>query len=109
MSATSYRLYLGAVLIGRISNTHPDFPGAEGKFEPTPEYKSVRHLFDQEYTLLKSGKLDEWEKVRNQMCTMGVRLEAEGQSTVIHNPILHIEGAEVWWRWTNKMQSERES
>lgn len=81
-----------------------DYPWYSGAFEPTAEYESVRGLFEQELELLRantaddSAQWDDWEDVHAQLHEPGIRLQAPDRSYEADGILIHIDGAEAWWR-----------
>ena len=100
------RLVRGDVVLGRIAVKPPDpkSPWHSGGFAPSPEFEEVRDLFDHELRVLRANTNDdpeqweEWEAVHAEIHEPGLRLEAEDRSFVADQILLHIDGAEAWWR-----------
>jgi len=100
MQQTAYRLIRGGALLGTITHhaEQDDFPWHGGVFEPTPEFDSVRPLFDDELRLLNADQMDEWTKVWEDIERPGLRLEPLHGGSPVTEFLIHIEGAKTWWR-----------
>lgn len=102
----SLRLVRGDVLLGRIDPKPADAksPWQTGGFEPAPGFESVRELFAHELRVLKANTHDdpdqweEWEAVHAELHEPGLRLESEDHALVADEILIHIDGAEAWWR-----------
>jgi hypothetical protein len=100
------QLVRGNVLLGTITARPPDSgsPWHNGAFSPSAEYESVRELFEHELRVLRANtdddpeQWDEWEAVHAELHDPGLRLEAEGRPVFAGDILIHIDGAEAWWR-----------
>lgn len=100
------RLVRGDAVLGTIAvkPVDADSPWLTGGFRPSPEFESVRDLFEQELRLLRANtnddpaQWDEWEAVHAELHDPGLRLEAEDRSFVADEILIHIDGSEAWWR-----------
>lgn len=99
-------LIRGATNLGTIT-VKPggaDYPWYNGAFEPTPEFSAVRELFEQELTLLRANESDdaaqwdEWEDVHAELHDPGLKLRAPDMSFQADEILIHLDGAEAWWR-----------
>ncbi|WP_171160162.1 hypothetical protein [Usitatibacter palustris] len=99
-------LVRGETLLGTI-DVKPgtaDVPWFSGAFHATPEFESVRDLFERELQLLQensnddSATWDDWEEVHAEIIDPGLRLQAPDSSYVVEDILIHIDGAEAWWR-----------
>jgi hypothetical protein len=99
-------LVRGETVLGSIDVNpgNADFPWFSGVFHAAPEFEAVRHLFDRELRLLRANSSDdsaaweEWEAVHAELHDPGVRLCADDSDFVAEEILIHINGAEVWWR-----------
>ena len=100
MQQTVYRLVRGDTLLGTVTHhaTQDDFPWHGGVFEPTPDFDSVRPLFDEELRLLNADQMDEWGVVLEQIERPGLRLEPLHGGSPVTEFLIHIDGAKTWWR-----------
>jgi hypothetical protein len=94
---STYELTLGDKMLGLVTWTHTDQPWFHGTFEPYPDYSDVRPMFEQELSLLDQAGV-EWTKLWVDIEEMGLRLVAVGTGEEVRNPLLHIDGQQVWWR-----------
>ena len=81
-----------------------DFPWFSGTFRAAPEFESVRKLFERELQLLRanstddSATWDDWEDVHAELHDPGLRLCSPDSSYIAEDILIHIKGAEAWWR-----------
>ena len=99
-------LIRGDTILGTI-DVNPgdaDFPWFSGTFRATPEFESVRDLFDRELQLLRanstndSASWDDWEAIHAELHDPGLRLSAPDSNYTAEDILIHINGAEAWWR-----------
>jgi hypothetical protein len=97
---TVYRLLRGDKLLGTVTHhpAHDDFPWRGGVFEPTPEFDSVRPLFDEELRLLNADRMDEWTVAWDDIERPGLALEPLDGGSPITEFLIHIDGTKTWWR-----------
>lgn len=102
----SLKLMRGDVVLGTI-DVNPgeaDYPWYSGKFHPTPAFETVRDLFAEELALLRANSTDDsalwddWEAVHEDLHAPGVRLEGPDSKFAATELLIHIDGAEAWWR-----------
>lgn len=99
-------LVRGNVVLGTIDvkKGEADFPWYSGVFHATTEYEAVRELFERELSLLQANtddddaQWDDWEAVHEQLHEPGLRLQARGEAYRADGILIHIDGAEAWWR-----------
>ena len=104
--AETLELVRGEVLIGTIEvkPEAADPPWHSGKFTPTKEYEDVRSLFEKELRMLRanttnnSAQWDTWETVHAELHDPGMRLQSPDRSFESDEFLIHIDGAEAWWR-----------
>jgi hypothetical protein len=81
-----------------------DPPWFSGVFQPTPDFEPVRHLFEEELGLLKANtnddaaQWDDWEAVHAELHDPGLRLRSADKSYEADEILIHIDGAQAWWR-----------
>jgi len=99
-------LLRGEALLGTI-DVKPgegDLPWFSGAFHPSPAFEAVRELFDLELQLLRDneaddqGQWDDWEEVHERLHEPGMRLQSADRSYADDGILIHIDGAEAWWR-----------
>jgi len=99
-------LVRGNTVLGTIEvkRGEVDFPWYSGVFHPTAEFEPVRGLFEHELGLLRantsddSAQWDDWEDVHAELHEPGLRLQSPDKSYEADEILLHIDGAEAWWR-----------
>lgn len=79
-----------------------DFPWYAGSFKPTKEFEAVRGLFERELAVLRANtndeRWDEWEAMYDELADPGLRLQSPDGLYVADGLIIHVSGAEAWWR-----------
>ena len=99
-------LVRGNTLLGTIEVKpgEGDFPWYSCVFHPAAEFEPVRDLFKHELALLRantsndSAQWDDWEAVHAELHEPGLRLQAADKSYEADEILIHIDGAEAWWR-----------
>ena len=99
-------LVRGNVLLGTIEVSKGDAssPWYTGVFHATEEFQAVQGLFERELKLLQANKNDDtaqwedWEAVHEELHEPGLRLEAKATGYRADEILIHINGAEAWWR-----------
>lgn len=94
-----YELVRGNTVLGVVSYDTDDFPSRRGTFAPSHEYdEGLALLFRREHESLESGRMDEWRAVREEIDAPGVVLKPlSGGAKAVVEPLIHIDGTEVWW------------
>ena len=100
------QLVRGNAVLGSIEvkPAEPDSPWYSGAFKPSAEFETARELFEQELRMLRantnddSAQWDEWEAVHEVLHEPGLWLQAPDQSYRESDILIHIDGAEAWWR-----------
>ena len=81
-----------------------DYPWYSGAFHPSAAFEPVRALFEQELGLLRantsndSAQWDDWEAVHAELHEPGLRLQSPDNLYEAGEILIHIDGAEAWWR-----------
>lgn len=99
-------LVRGNVVLGTIDvkRDEADFPWYSGVFHASAEFEAVRELFERELEMLRANttdddaQWDDWEAVHAQIHEPGLRLEAMDKAYSADEILIHINGAEAWWR-----------
>lgn len=109
MTENDFSVFLENRLIGIAKDMQEDWPWARGTFVPTPDFQSVKELFDDEYRYMKENKNAEREVVLERIWSLGFRLESavhgaaigcriedaiQGKSIVM----VHIHDGKISWR-----------
>jgi hypothetical protein len=100
------QLVRGDALLGtiQVKPSEGEFPWYNGEFQPTAAFEHVRELFEHELELLRantsndSAQWDDWEAVHAELHEPGLRLQAPDKSYQANEILIHIDGAEAWWR-----------
>lgn len=99
-------LVRGNAVLGTIDvrPDEADFPWFTGVFHPSAAFEPVRDLFDHELGLLRANtaddadQWDDWEAVHAELHEPGLRLRSPDMSYEASDVLIHIDGAEAWWR-----------
>jgi hypothetical protein len=98
----TWRLYREQELLGELVVTDADFPWLNARFQAAPAFETVRPLFEEELRLADAvdDDVDAWQaayaRVRD-----AVSLAAPGGRRVPEF-LLHIQGEDAWWRWSDE-------
>ncbi|GLW92765.1 hypothetical protein Aglo03_35810 [Actinokineospora globicatena] len=94
-----WRLVRGDELIGEITITDRDFPWLYGDFEAQAGFGEFKPLFDRELELLSADEgREEWESVYEKVTGPLALVSPDGP---VSHFLLHIDGAEAWFRWAD--------
>ncbi|MFJ5262308.1 hypothetical protein ACIQAC_17755 [Streptomyces sp. NPDC088387] len=88
--------------VGEILITEADFPWLSGTFTPGPAYEGVRELFAREIALVKQvdGVQEEgWDQAYDEIRR---RVTLSSPDGPVPEFLLHIEGDEAWFRWSDE-------
>ncbi|MFI9815914.1 hypothetical protein [Saccharothrix variisporea] len=101
-----WRLQRGDELLGEVLVEDGDFPWLSGRFRPQPAFAEVKPLFDEELALTEAladsdsaEDVEAWERVYERIA---------GALTLVapHGPVpeflLHVQGDEAWFRWSDE-------
>jgi hypothetical protein len=102
LSGETWRLYKGEQLIAELVVTDQDFPWLNARLEAKPGFEALRSLFDEEVRLAEAVKdnMDAWEAAYNRVREAVSLAAPDGRR--VPEFLLHIEGEEAWWRWTDE-------
>lgn len=103
---STLELVRGDAVLGTIEVKpgEADPPWTSGAFRPTEAFEAVRELFEQELLLLRANtedddeQWDEWEAAHAELHDPGLRLRSPDRSYEADEILIHIDGAEAWWR-----------
>jgi hypothetical protein len=92
-----WQLLRGAEVLGEIVIDDGDFPWLYGTLHPRPAFEQVRSLFDEEWALAEADDdVEAWERAYD-------RIRESLELVAPHGPVsdylLHVQGAEAWFRW----------
>ncbi|MCO1580710.1 hypothetical protein M8C13_33635 [Crossiella sp. SN42] len=101
-----WRLVRGAEPLGEIVITEADFPWLHGRFQPRPAFAEVKPLFDAELALSESDEdNDAWEQAYRRITSSLSLVSPEGP---VAEFLLHIQGDEAWFRWSDEPFDEED-
>ena len=97
-----WQLFRGDELLAELIVTGGDFPWLNAEVRPAAGFSEVRPLFDEE--LRRLDRLDEepeqWETAYRRIREVVRLLAPDGRP--VPEFLLHIEGADAWWRWSDE-------
>jgi hypothetical protein len=76
--------------------TDRDFPWLYARIEPRPGLDEVRPLFAEELRLLEE-EVEAWERAYAEVADVVALRYPDSRD--VPEFLLHVEGAEAWWRW----------
>ncbi|SME92493.1 hypothetical protein [Streptomyces sp. Amel2xC10] len=95
----------GEERVGEIRIDDADFPWLSGRFGPGPEFAAVAPFFARELALLEAGlevegyDWQEWERAYDEVRR---RVRLVSPSGPVAEFLLHIQGDEAWFRWSDE-------
>ena len=97
-----WRLYRGEQLIAELVVTDHDFPWLNARLEARPGFEALRPLFDEEVRRAEAVEddMDAWEAAYNRIREAVSLAAPDGRR--VPEFLLHIEGEEAWWRWSDE-------
>lgn len=102
MAPETWRLYAGDELVADLVVTGGDFPWLHASVDPKPAFERYRELFAKEAAASEAAG-DDWtaadllyHRIRAQL-----RL-ARPDGSDVPEFLLHIDGEEAWWRWSDE-------
>lgn len=101
-SGEVWRLVRGEELLGRIVIESADFPWLHGRFLREPAFDDVKPLFDEELALVESdldGDVEAWERIYDRITGALTLLSPRGR---VPEFLLHVQGDEAWFRWSDE-------
>jgi Ser/Thr protein kinase RdoA (MazF antagonist) len=97
-----WRLTRDGELLATLEVTGGDFPWLHARFQPAAGFEEFRPLFAEELRLIDDlpDQVDAWEAVYQRI----------RHAVTVHYPdgrqvpefLLHVEGDEAWWRWSDE-------
>lgn len=89
-------------LLADLVVTGPDFPWLNARVEPSPEFDTVRPLFEGDLALLNAEQEDwvAWDAAAAKIRTAVQLVDPDG--VAVPEFLLHIEGDHAWWRWSDE-------
>jgi hypothetical protein len=97
-----WRLVRGDELLAELVVNGGDFPWLNAEVRPAAGFAEVRPLFDDEIRRadLMDEEPEQWEAAYRRVREVVRLLAPDGQP--VPEFLLHIEGAEAWWRWSDE-------
>jgi hypothetical protein len=97
-----WQLLRGDELLAELVVTGGDFPWLNAEVRPTAGFAEVRPLFDDE--LMRLELLDDdpepWDAADRRIREAACLVAPDGRP--VPEFLLHIQGADAWWRWSDE-------
>jgi hypothetical protein len=97
-----WRLYRREELIAELVVTGGNFPWLEARVEPRPGLEALRPLLDEEVALVDDD--ERWTEVHLRLRRRLRLVDPDGRE--VPEFLLHIDGDEAWWRWSDESFNE---
>ncbi|MEU7901927.1 hypothetical protein [Actinoplanes sp. NPDC049118] len=107
MPAGDWRLHAVAddALLGEMTIYEYDFPWLYAKLAAAPAFAPLRPLFVEEARLARSDDFgDAWEAAYARVRAAAYLVDPDG--TRVPEFLLHIDGDEAWWRYSDEAFDE---
>lgn len=103
-----WQLTRGDELLAELVVTGGDFPWLNAEVRPAAGFAEVRPLFDDELRRLEllDEEPEQWEAAYRRIREVVRLMAPDGRP--VPEFLLHIEGADAWWRWSDEPFSEGE-
>jgi hypothetical protein len=97
-----WRLHAGGVVIADLVVTGVDQPWVRAAVHEQPAFSQVRRLFLEDLRLLEDidNTVEAWEAVQHKIRQTTWMSYPDGSP--VPEFLLHIDGSEAWWRWSNE-------
>ncbi|MGI5350514.1 hypothetical protein ACQEU8_20395 [Streptomyces sp. CA-250714] len=95
----TWRVMRQDVLIGTITVEEADFPWLRGSFVPEPSFSQVKPWFDDALALMEADDFEGFEAAYDRIPR---ELTLVSPSGPVADFLLHIDGDEAWFRWSNE-------
>jgi len=108
MEGATWRVFRGGQLVADLVVYGGDFPWLNARVFPKEGFEEMRPIFDEELRLLEDDEnIEIWENAYDR-----VRAEvslAAPDGHLVRQFILHIDGSEAWWTWSDEPFEDEES
>ncbi len=103
------QLVRGDELLAELVVTGGDFPWLNATARPAAAFAEVGPLFDEELRRLEflDDELEQWEAAYRRIREVVRLLAPDGRP--VPEFLLHIEGEDAWWRWSDEPFPEEQS
>lgn len=104
-----WQLFRGDELLAELIVTGGDFPWLNAEVRPAAGFSEVRALFDEELRPLDhlDEEPEQWEAAYRHIREVMRLLAPDGQP--VPEFLLHIKGADAWWRWSDEPFPDEEN
>ncbi len=87
------------VVLGHLHVTTLDFPWVYCTFAPTPEFDSLRPLFETELRLSENEDWEALEKIDEDIAALRLELTDPTTGAQIRNFLIHFDVGTAWFRY----------
>ena len=103
-----WQLVRGGEILADLVVTGGDFPWLRAEVRPAAGFADIRPLFEDELRRLEflDDEPQQWEAAYRRIREMVCLLAPDGR--LVPEFLLHIEGEDVWWRWSDESFPEKE-
>jgi len=104
----TWQLVRGDELLAELVVTGGDFPWLNAEVRPAAGFADVRRLFDDELRRLEhlDEEPEQWEIAYRRIREVLRLVAPDGRP--VPEFLLHIEGSEAWWRWSEEPFAEQD-
>lgn len=97
-----WRIFRGGQLVADLVVYGGDFPWLNARVFPKEGFEEIRPIFEEELRRLDAydDNIEGWEDAYRRV-RVAVSLAAP-DGHLVREFILHIDGTEAWWRWTDE-------
>lgn len=94
-----WRVVRRGALIGTITVTEDDFPWQRGRFVAEPVFAEVKPWFDEVLAIVESDGFERFDAAYDRIPR---ELTLVSPSGPVKDFLLHIDGDEAWFRWSDE-------
>lgn len=101
-----WQLVRGDEVLAELAVTSADYPWLKAEVRPAAAFAEVRPLFDDEIRRLEfiDEETEQWEAAYRRIREVVGLMTPDGRP--VAEFLLHIDGVDAWWRWSDKPFAE---
>jgi hypothetical protein len=101
MQSSTWQLLRDDLVVADLVVYGDDFPWLNARVFPKEGFEEIRPIFEEELRLVDDDEnIQSWEdayhRIRAEVCL------AAPDGHLVPEFLLHIDGSEAWWRWTDE-------
>jgi hypothetical protein len=102
MEGSKWQLLRGDQVVGELVVYGGDFPWLNARLHPMEGFEQIRSVFEEELRSLDAydENIERWEDAYRRVRAAVTLAAPDGQ--IVREFVLHIDGTEAWWRWTDE-------